>query len=356
MGKIENKGRIKVFLKDKNKKNLFKIAKELWLLKKAKNERPYYYFKYLYRKDVTNILDYLGAKEMNLIRKSKRLHNPELYPIFNNKLLFCQLFDGTAIRTPKLLSHNYNNTFSFGNTTTDIRTLYDCLNFFTQRFNEENIESIFFRPHSDYGGHGCFMLTKKDLKTELPVVLDHLLNGDFVHTAGIDQHPEINKIHAASVNTIRLITLVTSSNSVEVVYAGMRFGVGNSVVDNASSGGFFTGIDITKGTLNDTGHYLIEYGGKNVYRHPDNGYDFRGFKVPYFNEACDLVIKAVGVLPDGLIGWDIAITANGPTIVEANDMPHLHSSDVACGGLLKNTHMKQLIAELKHDKEQHLVS
>ncbi|WP_179344850.1 sugar-transfer associated ATP-grasp domain-containing protein [Winogradskyella ursingii] len=348
----QNNDRIKVFLKDKHKKPLFKMIKEFRELKKVKGETPYYYFKYLYRKDITNHLDYLSAAEMNLIRQSKRLHNPELTPIFKNKLLFSQLFEKSDISTPKLISYNINNEFYIGTEKTIVTNEDELFKFFENRFADTNVESIFFRPHSDYGGHGCFKLTKKDLKTQISNALEMLLKNNYVHTEIIEQHPEINKIHASSVNTMRILTLVTSSNDVKVVYAGFRLGVGDSVVDNSSSGGFFIGTNMDKGTLDEHGFYLIEYGGGKVYEHPDNGFKLEGFKIPFFKEACELAKKGVELLPDGFIGWDVAITPNGPTIVEANDMPHLQSSDRASRGFLKNPYMKELISELKEEKRK----
>ena len=348
----QNNDRIKVFLKDKNKKSLFKMINELRVLKKTKGETPFYYFKYLYRKDIENYLDYLSAAEMNLIRQSKSLHNPELTPIFKDKLLFCQLFEKSEIRTPKLLSHNFKNEFYIGEELTKVTNEEELLDFLSNRFSEANVDSIFFRPHSDYGGHGCFKLTQKGLKKELPCVSEQLLKGNFVHTEIIKQHSEINKIHSASVNTMRMITLVTSSNKIKVIFAAMRFGVGKSVVDNSSSGGFYVGVNVEDGTIMKNGYYLIEYGGKKVYKHPDSGFKLEGFKIPFFKEACDLIIKGVGLLPDRFIGWDVAITPDGPTIVEANDMPHLQSTDIAFGGLLKNPDIKELIDELKQEKQQ----
>ena len=131
----------------------------------------------------------------------------------------------------------------------------------------------------------------------------------------------------------------------------MRFGVGDSVIDNASSGGFFVGVNIDEGTLKDTGHYLSQYGGAKIKKHPDSGFIFEGFKVPYFKEACEEVLKGIMVIPNRFIGWDVAITPNGPIIVEANSSPHLQISNIVNGGLLKNPHIKKLLEELKQQSK-----
>ena len=60
-----------------------------------------------------------------------------------------------------------------------------------------------------------------------------------------------------------------------------------------------------------------------------------------------LGVMGVKVIPDRFIGWDVAITPNGPIIVEANRGPHLLSCEMGYGGLLRNQHIKKLVEELK---------
>ncbi len=347
MRNFENLGRIKVFIKDPNKKSFFKIIKEVFVLIKTKKEVPFYYFKYLYRKGVKNYLDYLSTGEVNAIGSSSLLHNPAYKSILDNKLFFALLSEKSPLNTPKLISYNLGNTFYYNNTIKLIYNKSELVSFFEHVFTVDNLEGLFFRPPSDYGGKGCFKLTRTSLKNELEDKFDSLTNGYYVHTKIIEQHREINKIHDKSVSTIRIISLITSENHPEIISAFMRFGVGYSVVDNSSSGGFFVGVNMNEGTLKKEGHYLLDYGGKVVHEHPDSSFKFEGFKVPYFKEACEEVLKGVEVIPDRFIGWDVAITPNGPIIVEANSGPHLLSVEMGYGGLLKNPHIKKLMGELK---------
>ena len=347
MRNFENIGRIKIFIKDPNKKSFLKIIKEVFILVVTKKEIPFYYFKYLYRKDVKNYLDYFSIGEANAIGSSQLLHKPEYKSLLENKLFFALLSEKSPLNTPKLISYNLGNTFYYNNTVKQIYNKSDLVSFFEQVFTVNNLEGLFFRPPSEYGGKGVFKLTRTGLKNELDVRFDSLINGYYVHTKIIEQHKEINKIHDKSVNTLRIISLITSENHPEIISAFMRFGVGNSVVDNSSSGGFFVGVNMNEGTLKKEGHYLLDYGGNVVHKHPDSNFKFEEFKVPYFKEACEEVLKGIKVIPDRFIGWDVAITANGPIIVEANSGPHLLSVEMGYGGLLRNQHIKKLLEELK---------
>ncbi|MDX1365220.1 MAG: sugar-transfer associated ATP-grasp domain-containing protein, partial [Arenibacter latericius] len=282
MRKFEKIGRIKVFINDPNKKSFFKIIKEVFVLYKTKKEIPYYYFKYLYRKDVKNYLDYLSAGEVSAILSSPLLHKPAYKSLIENKLFFALLSEKSPLNTPKLISYNLGTTFYHNNTIKQIYNRSDLVSFFDYVFTVDNLDGLFFRRPSDYGGKGCFKLTKSGLKDEIDTIFDSLIDGYYIHTKIIKQHREINKINDKSVNTLRIISLITSDNHPEIISAFMRFGVGNSIVDNASSGGFFVGVNMDEGTLKKNGHYMPEYGGKLINKHPDSGFKIEGFKIPYF--------------------------------------------------------------------------
>ncbi len=350
MRNFNNIGRIKVFIKDPNKKSFFKIVKEVFVLIKAKREIPFYYFKYLYRKEVKNYLDYLSTGEINAIGNSKLLHNPAYRSLLDNKLFFSLLLEKSSLHTPKLVSYNLGNSFHYNNTSRQICDKAELMDFFENVFTASKLEGLFLRPLSEYGGKGCFKLTRIYLKEEIDAIIDSLLKGSYVHTKIIKQHEEIDKIHNRSVCTMRIISLITSAGEAEIIGAAMRFGVGSNIVDNASSGGFVVGVNVATGTLKPIGRYFLEYGGGEIYKHPDSGFTLDGFKIPYFKEAYEEVLKGVMVLPDRFIGWDVAITPSGPTIVEANAAPHLPSFEIECGGLLRNQHIKQLVEELKRQR------
>lgn len=56
-----------------------------------------------------------------------------------------------------------------------------------------------------------------------------------------------------------------------------------------------------------------------VTEHPDSHIPFAGYTIPYYEQAVDMVIRAHH-LHKGLngVGWDVAITENGPLMIEAN--------------------------------------
>ncbi len=137
------------------------------------------------------------------------------------------------------------------------------------------------------------------------------------------------------------------NGDVNIISSFFRMGTAGAVVDNIASGGMFVGIDHNSGTLKQEGYRNLEFGGEVLRNHPDTNFEFMGFKIPYYNEACELVQKATKTIPNRLIGWDVAITPTGPTIIEGNEHPDLYAADLAYGGLLNNEQIKRIKAYIK---------
>lgn len=129
----------------------------------------------------------------------------------------------------------------------------------------------------------------------------------------IIQHPELNKI-ASSVNTIRVVTFNTGKDC-QIISACLRMGVGKSV-DNFCAGGIAAGIDLKTGKVNTT---AIDKKKHRYKEHPISKVKLEGFQIPYWNEVIKLVKKCYNLVPEvRYIGFDVAITKEGPIIVEGN--------------------------------------
>ncbi len=142
--------------------------------------------------------------------------------------------------------------------------------------------------------------------------------GKFIIQEEIIQHEKMNKLNPKSVNTIRIVT-VRNKDKIEILCSGLRCGTARSNnVDNWAAGGLYIEID-EKGKLTKYGFAKPKYGGKTEI-HPDTNIKFLGYQVPKYSEVIELVKKAHKTLY-GIhsIGWDVAITDNGPILIEGND-------------------------------------
>lgn len=140
----------------------------------------------------------------------------------------------------------------------------------------------------------------------------------------LKQHRDMCRFSVNAVNTIRLVTVMTQDenagiepNKVHFLYAGLRMGVGDQFVDNMHCGGLTAVIDLETGRLATDG---INYRNEVFEKHPDTGETIKGSEIPCFREMIEMISSA-GLIMPGFVGWDIAISENGPVIIEANTSP-----------------------------------
>ncbi len=184
--------------------------------------------------------------------------------------------------------------------------------------------AAFYRSHDRLvvkprqGTHG-YKVEIIECKEDPHEVYDRLrLNKQLIVEEYVKQHQEIKKLYPYSVNTLRIVT-VKKDSVLSIVFACMRLGNGKDNVDNLNHGGIAVIIDDSKGELIGVGADR----NNNAYKaHPVTGIVFEGFKIPYFKEAVRMIEEASVLIPNlNYVGWDIAITEDGPLIIEANHFP-----------------------------------
>lgn len=130
------------------------------------------------------------------------------------------------------------------------------------------------------------------------------------------QHPALMALSPSGLNTVRIITQLHEG---ELNFLGARLRVSvNSPVDNMAAGNLAAFIDIEKGIVIGPGVYS-DITKEDMSVHPVTGEAITGFAIPYWNEVIALTKKAALHLPDNKsVGWDIAITEEGPELIEGN--------------------------------------
>jgi len=174
-----------------------------------------------------------------------------------------------------------------------------------------------------------------------PISLDELrarLPGRFLFQHRIEQHPLMSRLNASSVNTMRLISFCIDGQAT-VLHGVLRIGVAPSHVDNWAAGGLIASIDLERGELRGDGFFKPGAGGRTP-AHPVSGIRFDGFVLPHFAAAMAMVKRLHEYLPQIYsIGWDVAISTDGPLIVEGND-----DWDAGCLMVLEQGFRQQFMA------------
>ena len=223
--------------------------------------------------------------------------NPKKYwHLFDNKNEFNVLFDKYLKRKWLYLENKSYDEF------------YDWVS---------DLDYIIAKPNDSSGGQGIKKIKISEYD-DLEVLYNELLSNKlYLLEEVIKQHSVLEKLYPNSVNTLRIITVLTD-NGAEFLISFLRIG-NNGFVDNTCSGGMLTIIDINTGiTLYDACDSNL-----NIYDvHPKTKVKIKGIKIPFFKEAKDLCKNLAEKTNEmRYIAWDVAITNDGPVIVEGNPYP-----------------------------------
>lgn len=238
-------------------------------------------------------------------------NNPLRYnPLFTNKYIEKLMLKGAGLPTAQLLGVVGGNG--------DLRSEAQLCTFLGQL-----AQDAVLKPISGTHGKKVLVLAKNDGQlyaggkpvTDRDVwnhVRGHLETG-FLIEERLTNPPPIAALHPASLNTFRVVTIKTLDHRWCLAAAYLRVGAKGKTVDNIAAGGILVHVDAAGCTT------AAHHEGRSIRKHPDTGAELVGIWLPGYRAACELALQASRKLGFvGTIGWDIAATERGPTIVEAN--------------------------------------
>lgn len=172
---------------------------------------------------------------------------------------------------------------------------------------------------------------------------------DVVIQRPVKQHPGLAKLHPESVNTMRIVSLMTEEK-VKIYAVCLKIGVGKARVDNGCHGGIYCGVK-PDGSLRE---YGILDNGEILHNHPDLGYSFAEQKVPHLEKAVALVKKAHSFMGHfRLVSWDVSIDEDGEAVLIEANLSLGGINDVQmCSGPLFGKDTKKILDEVFHGKRK----
>lgn len=207
----------------------------------------------------------------------------------------------------------------------------------------EGKEYIIAKPRDGECGHGIEKIKIADF-TSKEALADYVFNPEKKFDVIEDlliQHEKLNEIYPHSINCLRIATILHEGKP-HVLYAVFKTGNNGNFVDNLESGGYACHVDLKTGKICGPAHTSATVSDMSIAEvHSYSGVKFEGFEIPMLKEACELCERAALVVPEmKYIGWDVAITENGPAIVEGNnycayDFPQLPDRSQQKIGFLK---------------------
>jgi hypothetical protein len=136
-------------------------------------------------------------------------------------------------------------------------------------------------------------------------------------------HPDLADVNLGALSTLRMVTALDEQERPELIGAVLRMpSRADSPVDNFHAGGIAAPVDVATGRLGAASDMGLKPTTRWHDVHPVTGGRIDGRALPYWPEAQVLVVEAHAKLGERVvIGWDVAILADGPMIVEANGLP-----------------------------------
>lgn len=271
---------------------------------------------YLYGLDVKGADPFQFVSERFNVEWLMAVHeqdNPNYVITMRDKCLFAQIMHDNHMPIPETYGMILNG---------QLHLQGDYSNHVPMERLLERDSHLLCKPVNGFSGEGIVPIRVKEGKLfhkgeELTIErFSSMVSGDtyLVQHFVENQHPAMKALFPNVLNTIR-VTMVRTDEGIELLGVMCLMGSANSEYSNWHFGGICISVD-EEGRLRK---YGFSYSDKRITRHPDTGVEFEGYQLPYYKEMIELCTKAMDVFYGmKTIGWDMAITEDGPVFIEGN--------------------------------------
>lgn len=258
--------------------------------------------------------------------------------LFNDKAVCEQLCRGIGVDLPVTVGFIWQRK--------DYKRLLEMV------FTKTPQRKLIIKPITGHAGMGIVIAEKKDggkviiQKKNQATPLDNYVFTDAVIVQElIAQDSRMALVSDSSVNTIRVVTIMTEANDSVIVSATARFSANREAyVDNWSAGGVAVGVNCQSGQLMK---FAFDKMGNRYTHHPVSGVLFEGFQIPEWEKVLFTARKVQNAFPFyRLLGMDIAIAKGGiPVLIEVNASTDLIFQEQTSGPLLANKEILKIFSD-----------
>lgn len=185
-------------------------------------------------------------------------------------------------------------------------------------------EEFVVKPSEGYGGRGVSIVRRAAAAGVWDVIRSDPEFDVWIVQERLTNHPDLVAIAGdTSLHTARIATIVGRDGSSGLLFGFLKLSLSGGPSDNflgGTTGNAVIRIDLADGRLGPVvlprpdGFGLIERADS-----PVTGERVEGRRLPYWPELTRLVVEgAPHFMPMRALGWDVALTPDGPMIVEAN--------------------------------------
>ena len=253
--------------------------------------------------------------------------NPiKYYSLARNKYFAHKLLDKTGVRKSVLYCY-YQPEARFDSSDECASTLIEVLHILKTKDVQSCVIKTTESSHGD-NVHVIDSIYYWEQDAELTcfngekVLLSSVLGQDaLVFESVVQQTKQFAAFNESSVNTVRFMTTLWPDGTAKVIATWFKVGRAGKCVDNAGSGGNVdAAVDPETGRI----YNVVQFEGwrqtKEIDCHPDTGSLLNNVIIENWDLIKAEVLKFQQAFPYCKApGWDIAITDEGPVIIEVND-------------------------------------
>lgn len=231
-----------------------------------------------------------------------------------DKVLFYKILKKNNIPIPKTYFYTKNGEF------------YDLNDKRVSDFKKyENIE-MFVKASDGSGGKSADIINFNS---------QYKYNDNLIFQELVKSHDDIRKLAPVrAVQTLRINTYLTKKNEIEYDSYFIKLPPEGAVSDNSFTGSIMVSINPETGKLKKYGLTIFGNTLNNSYivNHYDSSVKFENYKIPYWAEVKKNIEKMHSIFPNlRSIGWDIAVTNDGPVILEGNSVGNIFFEQLVSG-------------------------
>ncbi|WP_217914057.1 sugar-transfer associated ATP-grasp domain-containing protein [Miltoncostaea marina] len=265
-----------------------------------------------------------------MVREQAALNPNELWYLTEDKAIFYRYAEAVGVRVPVLHAILCESGPAWTRTGAVLTGPSDWARHLETAVPDEFV----VKPARGYYGLGVRLVSRRDGAlhvvgagpTSADALCRELAEDRQFHIHLVQErlrdHPEMPG-GGRALQTLRVITLMDRLNEPRVINSQWRLAVGGGVIDNFHGGTTGNVLSIVQDLRDGTLGPVIRAGERRRFELVPAGSipgtPAPGARVPLWDEVVDLVHTAARrFLPMRCIGWDVAVTPDGPVIVEAN--------------------------------------
>ena len=287
------------------------------------------YFDSLCERSECTIDDYMCEVEMHrILWEDMRVKHKSTIKMLNSKKTFslwCQKHSLQSTSQIGIIKSSTSNRTFVTLPDGEETSLYEVI---------KKYGGVFCKPFLDTWGRGAVRIEYRESEG------NYLVNGsvcsalpevssELVVEQIVQNHADLACLHLPSLNTLRINTIRKHDGTIDILWSCLRMGTKGRPVDNLFGGGVMIKVNTKTGQLDKMDTY------KNT-SHPDTLIIYESVTIPYWEEVLNLARAAHMAAGDFLsIGWDIAVTPNGPVLIEANIFFGIGPQQTFVGGIRK---------------------